>query len=222
MALLALSKAHRRDLAELTGIAEHDVALMWRQFDTAEAARDGLLDLLPRLVAIYGAAAATLGADWYDEVRESVAARGRFRAIPAELPDTGRTDSLARWAVGPMFQPQPDREAALTLVQGGLQRIISDADRGSVTVSAVQDPSAAGWQRIGGGGCGFCAMLVERGAVYSEATADFASHDHCRCAAVPVFDGTKPISVRDFTPTARNITDADRARARAYIREHHT
>lgn len=183
-----LTAAHRRDLAELTGLAQNDLSLIWATFNTATAARDGLIKLLPRLVAIYGSAAATLGADWYDEMRAAAVVKGRFRAIPVELPDDGRTDALARWGVSPLFKAEPDFTSALTLVSGGLQRIVSNADRESVTRSSVADPKARGWQRVGAGECDFCDMLIGRGAVYSEATADFESHDHCKCSAEPVFE----------------------------------
>lgn len=184
-----LTAAHRRDLAELAGLAQNDLSLIWREFNTATAARDGLIELLPRLVAIYGSAAATLGADWYDEARDAAGVGGRFRAIPAELPDRGRTDALARWGVSPLFSATPDFDSSLTLVSGGLQRIVFNADRESVTRSSVADPKARGWQRVGSGAsCEFCSMLLDRGAVYSEATADFLTHDHCNCGAEPVFD----------------------------------
>ena len=188
MPTATLTRAHRRDLAELTGLAERDLTLIWREFNTAAAARDGLIELLPRLVDIYGSAASTLGADWYDEMREAAAVKGRFRAIPAELPDQGRTDALARWGVTPLFQAEPDFTTALAKVAGGLQRVIMNADRDSVVRSSIQDRSARGWQRVGSGGsCEFCSMLLGRGAVYSEATADFLSHDHFNCGAEPVF-----------------------------------
>jgi hypothetical protein len=176
-------------LAELTGLAQNDLTLFWADYNTAQNARDGLMEVLPQLVAVYGAAAATLGADWYDEMRGAAAVKGRFRAIPAELPDIGRTDALARWGVTPLFDAEPNYASALTLVDGGLQRIISNADRQSVTGSSVADPRASGWQRVGAGAsCDFCSMLLDRGAVYSEATADFLTHDHCNCGAEPVFD----------------------------------
>jgi hypothetical protein len=143
--------------------------------------------------------------------------KGSFSGIAAELPDAGRTESLARWAVGPLFAPEPDYSKSLQLVTGGLQRIISDADRQSVTRSSVADSRAAGWQRMGAGGCAFCAMLVGRGAVYSEASADFASHDNCNCQAVPIFKGGEPINVKNYTPTVRNISEADRTRVSEYI-----
>jgi len=211
-----LTAAHRRDLAELTGLAQNDLTLIWAKFNTATAARDGLIELLPRLVAIYGSAAATLGADWYDEMRAAAKVKGRFRAIPAELPDQGRTDALARWGVTPLFQAEPNYASALTMVAGGLQRIISDADRQSVMGSASADPSADGWQRTGSGECAFCDMIISRGAVFSEATADFASHDHCKCSCEIAFSG-KPRPVKEYTPTDRNITDKDRARVREYL-----
>lgn len=215
-----LVSEHRRDLLAVIGTAERDLRRFWRQFGSADDARDGLLDLLPGLASFYGSAAATLGADWYDDLRDAAGVPGRFTAIPAELPDQGRTDALARWAVGPLYAAEPDFASALTLLLGGFQRIVANADRQTITGSSVADPAARGWQRVGSGGnCVFCAMLIGRGEVYSEASADFASHDHCNCGAVPAFDG-EPIPVRSYTPSERTSTPADRARAREYIRTH--
>jgi hypothetical protein len=182
-----LSRTHRRDVEELARIALADLAVVWTQVDTGESARDALMDTLPRLAVVYGSAAATLGADYYDEVREAVGARGRFRAIPAELPDRGRTDALARWGVDPIFQPKPDFESAKALVDGGFQRLVVDMDRQTVLGSAAQDPASGRWQReTTGKSCAFCLMLAGRGAVYRADTADFQSHDNCDCLAVPV------------------------------------
>ncbi len=75
-------RAHRRDLDELVRIAKNDLRLMFVGFSSPDAARDGLMASLPRLVAIYGAAAGALGADFYDDVRASDGASGRFRAFP--------------------------------------------------------------------------------------------------------------------------------------------
>jgi hypothetical protein len=62
-------------------------------------------------------------------------------------------------------------------------------------------------------------MLIGRGAVYSEAGVDFAAHDHCGCQAAPAWKN-EPRPVKPFTPSKRRVNDADRARARRYIREH--
>ena len=179
----------RRDLLTLTTLAGADLRAAWRKFDTADAARDGLRDLLPQLIETYGTAAGTLAADWYDDLRDQVGARGRFQAIVAELGDDGDlgTDELAGWATGPLYAATPDWESALSLTEGGTSRRILNVSRQTISASSVADPAARGWQRVGAGGCDFCAMLIGRGAVYSEATASFESHDHCRCAAEPVF-----------------------------------
>src|SRR5690242_12439623 len=105
-----LVRAHRRDLEELLRLALADLGLVWREVSTADAAREALLDLLPSLAATYGAAAATLGADWYDEMREAAEMPGRFRAIPAE-PEIERTGALARWGIAPLFSAKPDFSA---------------------------------------------------------------------------------------------------------------
>lgn len=190
---------------------------MWAQLRTADQARAALMDVLPALVQGYGAAAATVSADWYDDTREETGVRRRFIAIPAE--PGGGTDELARWGIGPLFSAEPDWASARTLIAGGLQRRIADAGRDTVRDSSIADPSARGWQREGVGGCGFCTMLIGRGAVYSEASVGFASHDHCSCVAVPAFDG-EPKPVEPYTPSGRRVSDADRARVREYIRTH--
>lgn len=209
----------RADLRTLTAQAGRDLATAWSGFTTADEARDGLIELLPRLVEVYGTAAGTVAADWYDELRDQSEVDKRFRAIVAELPADLGTLELARWAVSPLFKPEPDFAAALTLADGGAQRRILNVARSTVTGSAVADPSAHGWQRVGAGECAFCRMLIGRGAVYTERTADFASHDHCHCAAVPAWNG-QPRPVRPYAPSTRNTTPADRARVREYIRTH--
>lgn len=181
------ARAHRRDVAELARLAQGDLRVAFRSFDTANAARDGLRDLLPQLVAIYGDAAATLAADWYEDLRDKAEARRRFTPVLAALPNRGRTDALARWGVEPLYAAEPDFATTLVKIAGGLQRIIANADRQTVQASSIADREARGWARAGVGECEFCQMLIGRGAVYTEASADFESHDRCGCIAVPAF-----------------------------------
>jgi hypothetical protein len=164
-------------------LAAADLAALWRGTDAPEQAEAALRDVLPGLIDVYGAAAATLAADWYDDTRDEVSARGRFTAIPAEIPETG-AQALVGWA---LTETAGDVAGFRGLVEGGTQRRIANFSRLTVSRSAVADPAARGWKRVGGGGCDFCRMLIGRGAVYTEATADFESHDHCNCAAAPAW-----------------------------------
>lgn len=211
---------HRRDVDELVRLAARDLGIVWREFSSPEAAVRTLRELLPDLMNMYGSAAASLGADWYEELRDAEGIPGRFTALAAELPDTDRTDALAGWGLTPAFKAEPDWAAALTLVSGGLQRIIANADRQSIAMSSVADPKADGWQRVTRGtGCAFCRMLAARGEVFSKTSADFSSHDRCFCLAAPAFGG-KPRPVKPYTPSERESSDADRARVREYIAAH--
>lgn len=206
-------------ITDLAEIADTDLEALWQQASTPDEAREALLDVLPTLVNTYHLAASTISADWYDEQRDLVEARGRFTALPAEPDDLG-AEALARWGIGPLFAAEPDWRRARVLVRGGMQLRIAKGARETVMRSSLADPAADGWQRVGDGStCAFCSLLISRGAVYSEATADFAAHDSCGCSAVPAWGG-QPLPVKPYTPSSRNITDADRARVRDYLRTH--
>lgn len=207
-------------IEDLAVLADRDTGKLWRQVRSAEQARDGLRDILPDLVRAYVLASATITADWYDEQREASEVPGSFRAIPAEPADLG-ADTLALWAVGPLFAAEPDWTRSRVLLRGGLQLRIANASRSTVALSAEEDPSAQGWMRAGSGGCAFCAMLIGRGAVYTVASVDFGAHDNCRCSAVPAFSG-RPRPVRPYEPSERTASDADRARVRDWIAKHQT
>lgn len=173
-------------ITDLADLADNDLRALWRQVSTPVQARDALMDTLPDLVNTYSAASATISADWYDDMRDMVQARGRFRAIPADLGELG-ADKLARWGVAPLFAAEPDWRRSRVLIKGGMQLRIANASRYTVAGSSIEDPAAKGWQREGSGGCSFCQMLIGRGAVYTERTVDFQAHDSCRCSAVPAF-----------------------------------
>jgi hypothetical protein len=206
----------------LAQLAANDLAAMWRQVNNAVEARKALQDILPALLRAYGAAAATLAADWYDEARAAAEVGGAFTAIPADLGDQG-ADALALWATS----KGTDLDAIRGLVEGGLTRRVLTWSRETVQGSALADPRADGWQRIGVGSCPFCAMLIGRGAVYTEATSHFASHDHCHCSAVPAFKGKpRPVdkvfrqSMRRRAGEDGKASPADKARVRDWLAAH--
>lgn len=172
----------RRDIAELNRLMANDVSRMWAGAETVDAVEEALRDVLPELIATYGSAAATVAADWYDDLRERASAPKRFTAIPAQITETG-TQALIGWAKS----EATDFLTFQGFVLAGSQRRMANFSRFTVTGSSTADPSARGWRRVGVGECDFCQMLLDRGAVYSEATADFEAHDGCQCGAEPEF-----------------------------------
>src|ERR687889_2035492 len=101
---------HRVDLETLVQQALGELGGIWRSLTGRRPRefRDGLFVAVPPLAEEFGSAAATLGTDWYDEMRELAEVEGRFRGVPAELPDAGRMDSLLGWGTQPLFPTEPD------------------------------------------------------------------------------------------------------------------
>lgn len=185
----ATAVRQRRALDRLSGQASSATLDLWSSLDTSDvpAVRTAMLKHLPAIGDSYSMAAGTLGADFYDIARSDAGAAGKFAASPAKVVQLSRYKSLIGWGIGPLFGNAPDSALALSKIDGGLQRIIANSFRDTVTQASTKDAAARGWAREGVGGCDFCAMLIGRGAVYSEDTASFDSHDHCNCVAVPVF-----------------------------------
>lgn len=188
-AMTTLPSEQQRALRALTGKASKRLEAVWRQSLATNAltTKSALLDLVPAVGDQFALASGSLAADWYDDLRDEKGVRGRFVAEPADLVGMKRYEALVGWAIGPLFGDS-DPDAALSNLDGGMQRIVANAYRDTVTTSSVRDPRARGWARDGRGECSFCQMLIDRGAVYTEATADFESHDRCHCIAVPTFD----------------------------------
>lgn len=211
---------HRSEVRALARLAGIDLIALLGGVTSPEEAFTALMDSLPTLTAVYGSAAGAMGATFYDDQRAAAGAAGRFSAVVADLPGEERFRALASWSIGDL----PLDDSRLAVVQskaaGGLSRIVANADRDTIIGSAELDPVAQGWQRITGpGSCGFCRMLAARGVVYTSRTVDFGAHDSCSCVAAPAFSGA-PRPVAEFTPSAREIPDADRARAREWMRQH--
>lgn len=174
-------------------------------------------DELPGLILLYGEQAAVVAAEWYDEARSIAGVRGTFAASPADLPALGM-EGLIGWAV----KTSTSFPSMLGLITGGAQKRVANGARLTVIAAAGADPQAVGIQRYArtSGGCAFCRMLAGRGAVYrSEDSADFAAHEHCHCVAVPAFTGV-PRYVKPYERRIRDVTDADRARVREWLRTH--
>lgn len=215
----------RAALADLTVLAQDALLAVWRDMAGADAdsLRDALMASLPHIGGQYGDLAATVAVDQFLDLREQAEARGSFVPEPAATPNSARYEALTRWGLSPLYRADPDANAALTLISGGLQRIVADAHRLTIVEATQADSEATGWRRVGvGRDCGFCRMLLDRGAVYTETSVEFRSHDHCNCAAAPTWaQNVVKVSREPYRQSRRNRSEAtkraDNARAREYI-----
>lgn len=180
---VSLYRAALRDVSDLALVA---LTQAWDAVNPSDAtgAQHLIAEALSGIIPVHYSMASSVAADWYDLMRLDNRARGRFSAILPDPPDANRAVALAGWGVGPLFSASPAPDVALSKLSGGLQRVVTNAARDTVTVSSVRDPARPGWTRVGTGGCDYCR---ERIGVHVTTEAAFSTHDACGCIAVPAF-----------------------------------
>lgn len=173
-------------------------------FGKPGAVRDALFDFVPALVAEYGDVAATVAADWYDELRAAEGVGGSFRApLAPAVPDEQVKARLgfATRADGPLWAGQADTLTAFLgmmsneyALQPGRDTVMEAAHADKVAYARVPEPGA----------CKFCLMLASRGFVYSKSTAGDSKkfHGKCRCNTLPVWDETRARVEFGYDPDA--------------------
>lgn len=171
-----LTKRVRRELASLAGALTGN----------PQAIRDTLLQVVPALVAEYGEVAATISAEWFEEVYGARAAMAS--PIRAEFIEQG-----VRYTAGHLFEG--NTAATISALDTKLDKWIKQAGRDTVRLSA--DRNRYAWARVPQGPktCAFCLVLASRDAAYaSERSATKrrdgdAFHGSCDCVAVALRDG---------------------------------
>lgn len=185
-----------------------------------EQRRYELLSGVPEVVGYYSDGSAALAADFYDDERIAANVRGSFTTQLIVNDRVVKTRRAIVWAAEPLFVG--DESLAGKRLAEVVQIETARPYRDTITGNTEKDPQAIGWRRVASGGCKFCAMLAARGAVYTEATARFASHEHCHCTAAPAFvgyDGPQASTVQ-YVASRRSRTPAQRAQLRQYLTEH--
>lgn len=208
----------RAALSLVTGAAVDTAArLLGSLTGSPEAQRSALLDGVPTLIGYYSDGSSALAADFYDDERDAAGAAGRFMAEPVVLDRGRKIGNAVAWAAQPLFSD--DRATVVTRLAEVVQLETARPYRDTITVNRRRDPAAVGWARVSDGGCKFCRMLADRGAVFKESTARFASHENCNCTARPVFDGqdAPEASVMQYVASKRRRSAKERQALREYL-----
>lgn len=190
----------RADVERLSGASARIVTLARRDLSAAfgslnlanpEAVRDALLEIVPALVREYGDVAATVAAEWYEEVRAGQVGGSYFAQTAGTFPDEQMAATVRREA-GHLWSP--DQGKTLEVLAGSLQRFVMYSGRETVAHNVQRDPAKPRFARVPRGHrtCAFCTMLASRGFVYSTQTSAGGDwnhyHDDCRCQIVAEFD----------------------------------
>lgn len=193
-------------------------SLLERTAGAPEEQRALLLEGAPEVISYYSAGAAALAADFYDDQREFSAPPKLYLAEPIILDRTEKIRRAVAWASDPLFKDDPLSAGARLAEVVNIET--ARPYRDTILTNRRRDPSAVGWRRITNGGCRFCRMLAEKGAVYSDSTARFAAHGSCKCTAQPVFstdDFGEEASALQYVASKRTRTAAEKAKLREYL-----
>lgn len=160
------------------------------------------------LVHRYGQAQALAAVEYYQAARLEAGVAGKFTPVPANPPGLDAVTASVDWATRNLWSPQPDVAGAHQAVQAAAEKLTLDTGRDTIIGAVESDRKARRWARVvEPGACYFCIMLAVRGDVYSEHTADFQTHDHCRCHPAPVFTAYEPSAqVRQWQALWREST----------------
>lgn len=190
----------------IADLVERDLLAFLASLDMGNpsAVQAALFEFVPALVSQYGDIAATVAADWYEELRATEGVRGRFRAplapvVPAEQVN-GRLGFATR-ASGPLWAGDA---AALSsflglianeyALQPGRDTIMESAHKDKAAYARLPEPGA----------CKFCLRLASRGFVYSKSSVGDSKkfHGKCRCNPMPVWDETRARVEYGYDPDA--------------------
>lgn len=218
---MATATSSQAAQAGLATALSYDLERAWNGLDVSSL-RQSLPEFtltVAALVRRYGSASATLAVRQYLADRLAAGVRGPFSPRPAPLPPLPQVGATVSWATQPLWSATPDVAAAQQRLQGAADMLVMDVGRQTVVDNVQRDRHAKGWARIPEpGACYFCLALATRGAVYKESTADFRSHDHCRCHAEPVFNAYEPsAAIRDaqriYRESTAGVSGAEKLRA---------
>ncbi len=202
-----------------------ELLVLWQALDTqdADATRDALLAAVPLLVAAYGEVAATVAADFYEEMRDAARVVGRFTVVPVADLDAEGLAGQIRWSVSPLYSRTPDPAAALGRLEQKVDEFTLQHGRDTIAANVARDPVKPRWARVPvGATCALCLTLASRGATYrSKESAGGASkyHGHCDCTPAPFFpndpypEGYDPDALFEQYNAARKAADSSRPEA---------
>ncbi len=166
MATPAQVAAYRTAVDDLSVLAINELnnALVALRGVDPVAVRKTLIAAFPDLIGPYITAAGELTATWYEDLRRA-ALGGTFYAAAVTEVVPAQVNALVRWGIRPLVG-QSD-STPLSLIGGGIQRMVAGAGRNTIDGNARKDVASTSWARVARpGACDFCTMLAGRGAVY--------------------------------------------------------
>lgn len=219
----------------MTAAAVADARKVATAAHSPSTVRASLFAATPLLISDYGDGAAALALDWYESLREAAQVQRAFTPRPVNVIDDEKLMSTVAWATQALHDLEQEMHAslqanadqllaqatdeAMTRLLPEIQKQVAAGFRDTVTRNTAEDPASVGWRRFArADGCPFCRMLASRGAVYTEASVDFAAHTDCHCVVGPAYDPNAPrADVMQYVASSKNRTPEQQAALRDYL-----
>jgi hypothetical protein len=206
-----------------TSAVKVGVSLLQASSGSPESRRLALLNDIPEVIGYFSEGSAALAVDFYEDERERAGVRGGFATGMVINDRTVKIRSGIAWASQPLFDGAED------LASGRLAEVVqletARPYRDTILDNRRRDPESAGWRRIPNpGACPLCRMLADRGAVYKQSTARFATHPNCHCSAQPVFstnDTGEEASALQYIASKRKRSPREQAQLRQYLADNY-
>lgn len=117
------------------------------------------------------------------------------------------------------------KRSMIYALAGAAHRLVFAGSRDTIMHTVAESRAILGHRRRSATGnpCSFCAMIIARGAVYTQQTSNFRVHDHDRCVPEPVYrpDEPEPAETQRFAQLWNESTSGirgERATQRAFRR----
>lgn len=191
----ALTESHRLAQVKLKALTVSDTSRLWTRFDVENPFRSWG-EIEPSVLNLIGTrrrASALLTGRYFERFHTAEGAPGRpVVRLAAQLADDELVSNLR--LVGPVWAERSGNAAlAFSNVSSEIARRVLEGGRVTLVQSAQATPSCRGYYRVSDGApCAFCALLIARGAVYTDDTADFEAHRGCGCTGEPLYRLDQP------------------------------
>jgi hypothetical protein len=193
-----LASAFYASQSLLASMAIADILAVWQQLNLRDVRSSwpAIRTALSALIETRFGMSVTQAQGYYAQARIAAGVMGSAPQVtlppPPQALVVATLDSTGPYALlGRIRQAQPLEQAmenTSVVMSGAASRLISNGARQAVLASVQADPEAVAWMRVTAANpCAWCAMLATRVDYKSQASAGFKAHNHCRCAAAPIF-----------------------------------
>lgn len=191
--------------------AEFDSLVASLDLSRPDLVRDALTEYLPALTAEYGDLAASVAAEWFEELYAASGRKARFTPSLAPVVDSRAIEGTVKWAAGSLYAETPTVAPAL---RAAVSRWVLQPGRETVARNASR--TSARWARVPSGSetCAFCLLTASRGFVYTtEQTAGRGNEYHDDCDCVPTPDWSRHPRLEGYDPDGMYLIYNDAANA---------